>query len=89
MRFSYIPNWRAEKAQATLCQSLRLSHSYSKESSDKIIRLLAQLATSALAFKEGLSIYMIYRESYMSAHVLLNLLNKLRKSDKMQGLPSI
>ena len=25
----------------------------------------------------------------MSAHVLLNLLNKLRKSDKMQGLPSI
>ena len=23
----------------------------------------------------------------MSAHVLLNLLNKLRKSDKMQGLP--
>ena len=25
----------------------------------------------------------------MSAHVLFNLLNKLRKSDKMQGLPSI
>ena len=25
----------------------------------------------------------------MSAHVLLNLLNKLVKSDKMQGLPSI
>ena len=25
----------------------------------------------------------------MNAHVLLNLLNKLRKSDKMQGLPSI
>ena len=24
----------------------------------------------------------------MSAHVLLNLLNKLRKSDKMQGLPA-
>ena len=31
----------------------------------------------------------IYRGSYMSAHVLLNLLYKLRKSDKMQGLPSI
>ena len=29
------------------------------------------------------------RGSYMSARVLLNLLNKLRKSDKMQGLPSI
>ena len=25
----------------------------------------------------------------MSAHVLFNLLNKLRKRDKMQGLPSI
>ena len=29
------------------------------------------------------------RGSYMSAHVLLNVLNKLRKSDKMPGLPSI
>ena len=27
--------------------------------------------------------------SYMSAHVLLNLLNKLRKRDKVPGLPSI
>ena len=25
----------------------------------------------------------------MSAHVLLNLLNKLRKSDKIRGLPNI
>ena len=25
----------------------------------------------------------------MSAHILLNLLNKLRKSDKMRGLPII
>ena len=30
-----------------------------------------------------------YRESYMSAHVLLNLLNELGKRDKMRGLPSI
>ena len=29
----------------------------------------------------------IYRGSYMSAHVLLNLLNELGKSDKMRGLP--
>ena len=28
----------------------------------------------------------LHRGSYMSAHVLLNLLNKLRKRDKMQGL---
>ena len=31
----------------------------------------------------------INRGSYMSAHVLLNLLNKLGKRDKMRGLPSI
>ena len=30
-----------------------------------------------------------YRGSYMSAHVLLNLLNELGKGDKMRGLPSI
>ena len=29
------------------------------------------------------------RGSYMSAHVLLILLNKLRKSDKMWGVPCI
>ena len=29
------------------------------------------------------------RGSYMSAHVLLTLLNELRKRDKMRGLPSI
>ena len=29
------------------------------------------------------------RGSYMSAHVLLNLLNELGKRDKMQGLPGI
>ena len=31
----------------------------------------------------------IHKESYMSAHVLLNLLKELRESDKMRGLPSI
>ena len=31
----------------------------------------------------------IHRGFYMSAHALSNLLNKLRKSDKMGGLPSI
>ena len=30
-----------------------------------------------------------YREYYMSAHVLLNLLNEFGKRDKMRGLPSI
>ena len=31
----------------------------------------------------------LHRGSYMSAHVLLNLLNELGKRDKMWGLPSI
>ena len=31
----------------------------------------------------------VYRGSYMSAYVLFNLLNELRKRDKMRGLPSI
>ena len=31
----------------------------------------------------------IIQGSYMSAHALLNLLNELRKRDKMLGLPSI
>ena len=31
----------------------------------------------------------VYKGSYMSVHVLLNLLNELGKRDKMRGLPSI
>ena len=31
----------------------------------------------------------IHRGSYMSAHVLLNLLNEFGKRDKMRGLPSV
>ena len=33
--------------------------------------------------------YPRHRGSYMSAHVLLNLLNELGKRDKMRGLPNI
>ena len=33
--------------------------------------------------------YTDHTGSYMSAHVLLNLLNELGKRDKMRGLPSI
>ena len=35
------------------------------------------------------SLLHLYRGSYMSAHVLLNLLNELGKRDKMRGLSSI
>ena len=34
-------------------------------------------------------VHCLYRGPYMSAHVLLNLLNELGKRDKMRGLPSI
>ena len=33
--------------------------------------------------------FLLHGGSYMSAHVLLNLLNELGKRDKMRGLPSI
>ena len=50
----------------------------------------AQLADCAIRFPQMLSISVsVYRGSYMSAHVLLNFLNELRKRDKMRGLPSI
>ena len=59
---------------------------------------LTQLQTSPLEVKSILEtlqtgkaylVLIIYRGSYMSAHVLLNLLNELGKRDKMRGLPSI
>ena len=45
-----------------------------------------------LAHMIGISIvvtHVVYRGSYMSSHVLLNLLNELKGSYKMRGLPSI
>ena len=42
-----------------------------------------------LVFRVLDDILNINRGSYMSAHVLLNLLNELGKRDKMRGLPSI
>ena len=37
----------------------------------------------------GEQVRMLHRGSYVSAHVLLNLLNKFGKRDKMRGLQSI
>ena len=42
-----------------------------------------------IVYMQDMDFYAINRLSYMSAHVLLNLLNKLRKRDKMLGLRSI
>ena len=44
--------------------------------------------TFTLENRTGL-VHDIYKGSYMSAHVLLNLSNELRKIDKMRGLSSI
>ena len=42
-----------------------------------------------LFYRRQMTVHAIYRGSYMSAHVLLNLFNELGKRDKMRGLPSI
>ena len=41
-----------------------------------------------MPLKTGFTVF-INRGSYKSAHVLMNLLNKLGKRDNMRGLPSI
>ena len=43
----------------------------------------------AISVEKHLRAKCINRGSYMSAHLLLNLLDELRKSDKMRGLSSI
>ena len=48
------------------------------------VKIYAKISSGGLAVSLS-----IYRGSYMSAHVLFNLLNKLGKIDKMRGLPSI
>ena len=45
--------------------------------------------TSSSPYTVNGKLMRIHRGSYMSAHVLLNLLNELGKRDKMRGLPSI
>ena len=56
---------------------------HSEQSLLNNVNLLIYISTYvALAFCA------VYRGSYMSAHVLLNLLNDLGKRDKMQGLRS-
>ena len=60
--------------------STSLSHEY--VTSTNLLQNAAKMMYGELALY-------IYRGSYMSAHVLLILLNELGKRDKMRGLPSI
>ena len=54
-----------------------------------IVEMLPTRLTVQVSEGEGKDQESIHRGSYMSAHVLLNLLNQLGKRDKMRGLPSI
>ena len=60
-----------------------------------IMMMMVVMMTMMMILKEhllqvySLNVVTINRGSYMSAHVLLNLLNELGKRDKMRGLPSI
>ena len=47
------------------------------------------LNSNCFVEQDYLQMTRIYKGSYMSAHVLLHLLNELGKRDKMRGLPSI
>ena len=50
--------------------------------------MFANLWFNPLLIITPFDVFEIYRGSYISAHVLLNLLSELRKRDKMLGLPS-
>ena len=59
-------------------------------SETEVLHRLVRAFTAHIHNKyQNLVNWLIYRGSYMSVHVLLNLLNELGKSDKIGGLPSI
>ena len=75
---------------------MRIPHCWKSHSAAHIyvntsVILLVPIAmgSSCLLTMVIVAIASTHRGSYMSAHVLLNLLNKLRKRDKMRGLSSI
>ena len=55
----------------------------------KVVRKCSILLKKQKLKKRNVIFIRINRGSYISAHVLLNLLNELGKRDKMRGLPSI
>ena len=54
----------------------------------KVLYSRAQIIMYKISFRNS-ALKELRRRSYMSAYVLLNLLNELGKNDKMQGLSSI
>ena len=56
---------------------------------EKPWRLIPDVVQILARILSVVGVYYLNRVSYMSAHVLLNLLYELGKRDKMRGLPSI
>ena len=52
------------------------------------LKLIHTIPINTKTFTIG-NMFELYRGPYMSAQVLLNLLNELEKRDQMRGLPSI
>ena len=80
------------------CKSLVLQEKCNNEiilSPDKVIRYLLKPYTLEIYFdiflapKRGRILYYLHSRSDMSAHVLLNLLNEMRKRDKKRSLSII
>ena len=89
-----FPGYKSQKKRCRLtidvhCLKFVLCLHVLAEHCVKFVLSLHVLAVHCVTFVLCLHVLAVHRGSYMSAHVLLNLLNKLGKRDKMRGLPSI
>ena len=55
----------------------------------KPVQHVAEVSYALNCLRSNTLYFLLNRGSYMSAHVLLNLLNEMGKRDKMRGLPSV
>ena len=81
------PPWELERQSRRMTRDSH--HDCLSCSNHKYAPLLVQAPLQYISFLCHNLKLPINRGSYMSAHILLNLLNGLRKRDKMRGLPSI
>ena len=78
--------------QGTQCPTLQMEACWFEPHSRHCVVSLSKplhMTDFLLGHKASTQTHLLHRGSYMSAHVLLNLLNELGKRDKMRGLPSI
>ena len=80
MLFCYLYDRQVAKVQTTLCMVT--------VSTDPSLLTYIKYGSRLRLYLQNMHAC-LNRGSYMSAHVLLNLLNELGKRDKMRGLPSI